>query len=53
MAVRDPGRDHVRNPLEWAADQLEAASLAVTRAGHSLLAPEAGRSAPRPGLRRA
>lgn len=29
-------RDHIRNPAEWAAEQLEHAGAAVARAGHSV-----------------
>ena len=35
-----PERDHIRNPVEWSADQLAAANLAVSRAGHALRRPE-------------
>ena len=56
MAVGDPSRDDIRNPirnpLEWSADQLKAANLAVGRAGHSLRRPEETRSSPLPEVRR-
>jgi uncharacterized membrane protein len=45
-------RDHIRNPLEWGADQLKNANLAVGRAGHSLRRPEEARDAPLPAVRR-
>ena len=46
-------RDHIRNPVEWGADQLRTANLAVARAGHGLRRPEAaGRHAPLPTVRR-
>jgi uncharacterized membrane protein len=32
-------REHIRHPLEWGADQLRAANLAVERASHSLRSP--------------
>jgi uncharacterized membrane protein len=35
MAVRE----HIRHPLEWGADQLSAANVAVGRASHSLRTP--------------
>ncbi len=52
--IRNPGplRDHIRNPLEWSADQLRAANLAVGRAGHSLRRPEEARHSPLPEVRR-
>ena len=39
-----PERDHIRHPVEWSADQLGAANLAVARASHSLRRPEEARS---------
>jgi uncharacterized membrane protein len=33
-------RDHIRNPVEWAVDELKAANMAVGRAGHSLRSHE-------------
>ncbi|HET6522556.1 MAG TPA: DUF2189 domain-containing protein [Geminicoccaceae bacterium] len=48
MAVRD----HIRNPIEWSADQLKSANMAVGRAGHSLRRPEETRSSPLPEVRR-
>src|SRR3954447_17553906 len=33
-------RDHIRNPVEWTADQLAAANVAGTRTGHAV--PGAG-----------
>jgi uncharacterized membrane protein len=36
-------REHIRNPVEWGADQLRTANVAVERASHSVLEPaEAG-----------
>jgi uncharacterized membrane protein len=32
-------REHIRHPLEWSADQLRTANLAVERASHSLRSP--------------
>jgi uncharacterized membrane protein len=32
-------REHIRHPLEWGADQLRTANLAVERASHSLHSP--------------
>jgi uncharacterized membrane protein len=32
-------REHIRHPLEWSADQLRTANLAVERASHSLHGP--------------
>ncbi len=29
-------RDHIRNPVEWTADQLAAANVAVARTGHAV-----------------
>ncbi len=45
-------RDRIRNPLEWGADQLRNANLAVGRAGHSLRRPAEARDAPLPAIRR-
>ncbi|MGH6915458.1 MAG: DUF2189 domain-containing protein, partial [Geminicoccales bacterium] len=45
-------RDHIRHPIEWGADQLESANLAVDRAGHSLRRPAEARDAPLPEVRR-
>jgi uncharacterized membrane protein len=45
-------RDRIRNPLEWGADQLKNANLAVGRAGHSLRRPAETRYAPLPTVRR-
>jgi uncharacterized membrane protein len=40
-------REHIRHPLEWGADQLRTANVAVGRAGHSLRTPaEIERAAP-------
>jgi uncharacterized membrane protein len=47
-----PERDHIRNPVEWSADQLASANLAVSRAGHALRRPEEARSAPPPAVSR-
>jgi uncharacterized membrane protein len=32
-------REHIRHPLEWGADQLKTANMAVERASHSLRSP--------------
>ncbi|HEX5080312.1 MAG TPA: hypothetical protein VFV80_14260, partial [Geminicoccaceae bacterium] len=32
-------REHIRHPLEWSADQLASANMAVGRASHSLHSP--------------
>jgi uncharacterized membrane protein len=41
-------REHIRHPLEWGADQLKTANMAVERASHSLRSPaEVGRPAVR------
>ncbi len=47
-----PERDHIRHPVEWSADQIAAANLAVSRAGHSLRRPQEAGSAPLPAVRR-
>ena len=39
-------RDHIRNPAEWAVDQLTSAEHALERAGHSLRSPAETRDAP-------
>jgi uncharacterized membrane protein len=38
-------REHIRHPLEWSADQLRTANLAVERASHSLHSPAQGEAA--------
>jgi uncharacterized membrane protein len=45
-------RDHIRNPVEWGADQLRTANTAVGRASHSLRRPERDRSSPLPTVAR-
>ena len=41
-------REHIRHPLEWGADQLKTANMAVERASHSLRSPaEVGQPAVR------
>jgi uncharacterized membrane protein len=40
-------REHIRHPLEWSADQLRTANVAVGRASHSLRSPA---EIERPGL---
>ncbi len=56
MAVGDPSRDDIRNPIrnpiEWSMDQLKATNLALARAGRSLRRPEEARYAPLPEVRR-
>jgi hypothetical protein len=53
--IQDPGktpiRNAIRNPIEWSLDQLNAANLAVRRAGGSLRRPEETRSSPIPEVR--
>jgi uncharacterized membrane protein len=44
-------REHIRHPVEWGADQLRTANLAVERASHSLHAP-ADAAAARPAVRK-
>jgi uncharacterized membrane protein len=48
MTMRDP----IRNPAEWAVDQLKTAEQALERAGHSLRSPAETRDAPLPAVRR-
>jgi uncharacterized membrane protein len=45
-------RDHIRNPAEWAVDQLTTAEHALERAGHSLRRPAETRYEPLPTVRR-
>jgi uncharacterized membrane protein len=45
-------RDHIRNPAEWAVDQLKTAEHALERAGHSLHRPAETRDGPLPAVRR-
>jgi uncharacterized membrane protein len=45
-------RDHIRNPAEWAVDQLKTAEQALERAGHSLHRPAETRDGPLPAVRR-
>jgi uncharacterized membrane protein len=45
-------RDHIRNPAEWAVDQLTTAEHALERAGHSLRRPAETRYDPLPMIRR-
>ena len=42
-------REHIRNPVEWTADQLSLASLTVGSLGHSI---RGGRDIPLPAVRR-
>lgn len=44
--------NHIRNPLEWAWDELKLAALAVGSAGRSLRRSEEYRYAPLPAIRR-
>jgi uncharacterized membrane protein len=44
--------EHIRHPIEWGADQLHTANVAVARAGSSLRRPEASRHAPLPAVNR-
>ena len=45
-------REHIRHPLEWGADQLRTANLAVERASHSLHSPADLGEAALPAVRR-
>jgi uncharacterized membrane protein len=45
-------RDHIRNPIEWGADQLKTANVAVERASHSLRSPAEAEHIPLPAVRR-
>jgi uncharacterized membrane protein len=45
-------RYHIRNPAEWAVDQLRTAEQAVERTGHALVRPAETRDAPLPAVRR-
>jgi uncharacterized membrane protein len=45
-------REHIRHPLEWGADQLRTANLAVERASHSLQGPTEAGDASLPAVRR-
>jgi uncharacterized membrane protein len=44
-------REHIRHPLEWGADQLKTANMAVERASHSLRSP-GDADAARPAVRK-
>jgi uncharacterized membrane protein len=44
-------REHIRHPLEWGADQLKTANMAVERASHSLRSP-ADADVARPAVRK-
>ena len=45
-------QDHIRNPIEWTADQIKAAGLAVGHAGHALRSHEEGDGWDLPAVRR-
>jgi uncharacterized membrane protein len=45
-------RDHIRNPIEWGADQLKTANVAVERASHSLRSPAVAGDGALPAIRR-
>jgi uncharacterized membrane protein len=45
-------REHIRHPLEWGADQLKTANMAVERASHSLRSPADLREAAVPAVRK-
>lgn len=45
-------REHIRHPLEWGADQLRTANLAVERASHSLHGPADAEGTAFPAVRR-
>ena len=45
-------REHIRHPLEWSADQLRTANLAVERASHSLHSPADMDEATLPAVRK-
>ena len=43
--------EHIRNPVEWTADQLAAANVAVARTGHAVRGDEAVAHAQAPAVR--
>jgi uncharacterized membrane protein len=45
-------REHIRHPLEWGADQVKTANVAVGRASHSLRSPAEIEGAALPAVRR-
>ena len=45
-------QDHIRNPIEWTADQIKTAGLAVAHAGHALRSHEEGGDLNLPAVRR-
>jgi uncharacterized membrane protein len=45
-------KEHIRHPLEWGADQLKTANVAVERASHSLRAPTDLAETAAPAVRR-
>jgi uncharacterized membrane protein len=45
-------QDHIRNPVEWTADQIRTAGVAVGQAGHALRSHEDGHGADLPAVRR-
>ncbi len=45
-------REHIRHPVEWGADQLRTANLAVERASHSLRSPDEIERGGPPAVRR-
>ncbi|HET6467867.1 MAG TPA: DUF2189 domain-containing protein [Geminicoccaceae bacterium] len=52
MADDKPIRDHIRNPLEWSVDQLEAARHTMREASHHLRSQDAAEGAIHPEIRR-
>ena len=45
-------QDHIRNPVEWTADQIKTVGTAAGRAGHALRSHEEGRGGDLPAVRR-
>jgi uncharacterized membrane protein len=43
---------HIRNPIEWSADQLHSANLALGQTGHAVRGAEAARQGGLPAVRR-
>lgn len=45
-------QDHIRNPVEWTADQIKAVGVAVGQTGHALRGHEGTHDGSLPGIRR-
>ena len=45
-------RDHIRNPVEWTADQIKAVGMAVGQTGHALRGHEEAHDGSLPAVRR-